>query len=153
MFGAFVVQIVAAVVELRNHELTTGNLFFIFAGFMMLAGSLSLLAKFFMMSAGMKPVAVAEGWMWMATALFLTLITPVFAKQTSLLFLLIVITDVTFWLISGSESGWITSPSLPPIIGGLLMTIGFINLYLAGAIICNTIYGKSIFYLPKPLVK
>jgi len=39
------------------------------------------------------------------------------------------------------------------IIGYLLIASGWIGVYLAGATVCNTVYGKALYFVPKPLVK
>jgi len=38
-------------------------------------------------------------------------------------------------------------------VGWLLVIVGWIGVYLAGAVLCNTVYGKPVFFIPKPLVK
>ncbi|MDD5169429.1 MAG: hypothetical protein PHN75_11475 [Syntrophales bacterium] len=101
-----------------------------------------------------KPDPYVEGWMWMAGAGFLTAVTPGYAKGNALIFLLVILIDIALWLIVGIDSGWYGNPAVTkPIVGYLLIASGWIGIYLAGATVCNTVYGKPIYWVPKPLVK
>jgi succinate-acetate transporter protein len=101
-----------------------------------------------------KPDAYVEGWMWMAGAAFLTAVTPGYAKGNAFIFLLVVLIDIALWLIVGQDSGWYGNPAIcKPIIGYCLIAAGWLGIYLAGATVCNTVYGKPVFFVPKPLVK
>jgi hypothetical protein len=42
---------------------------------------------------------------------------------------------------------------MKPIIGYLLIFSGWYGVYMAGAVVCNTIYGKKIYWTPPPLIK
>jgi hypothetical protein len=60
------------------------------------------------------------------------------------------------WLIVGADTGWFTIDDLKTskaIIGYLMIVIGWIGVYFSGATVCNTVYGKAIFPVPKPLIK
>ena len=154
LVGGFIVQFTVAVMELKDHNITGGNVFLFFCAFFMAAAALSTTAKFFMIKFGMKPAVHVEGWMWMAGAVFLTLVTPAYAKSTSLLFFAVVLIDIALWCIVGLDSGWYGSPAVSkPIVGWALVIAGWFGLYLAGATTCNTVYGKTIYPVPKPLVK
>ena len=92
--------------------------------------------------------------MWMAGAGFLTAVTPAYAKGNAFIFLLVVLIDVALWLIVGIDTGWFGNPAVTkPIVGYILIVSGWIGVYLAGATVCNTVYGKPIYFVPKPLVK
>ena len=191
LFGGCLVQYTTAVMELKDHNITGGNVFLFFAAFFMLGAALSTLAKFFLLTgagafipkaaavaapaAGAaaavapaapavaaaapvfwfpKPDAYVEGWMWMAGAGFLTAVTPAYAKGNAFIFLLVVLIDICLWLIVGIDTGWFGNPATTkPIVGYLLIASGWIGVYLAGATVCNTVYGKPIYFVPKPLVK
>jgi succinate-acetate transporter protein len=187
LFGGCLVQYTTAVMELKDHNITGGNVFLFFSAFFMLGAALSMLAKFFLLAgAGVlipkaaaaaapaagaaaaapvvaaaapvfwfpKPDAYVEGWCWMAGAGFLTVVTPAYAKGNALIFLLVVMLDIVLWLIVGIDTGWYGDPKMTrPIVGYLLIASGWIGVYLAGATVCNTVYGKPIYFVPKPLVK
>lgn len=154
LMGGCLVQYTTAVMELKDHNITGGNVFLFFSAFFMLAAALSVMSKFLMIKFGMKPAVHVEGWMWMAGATFLTLVTPAYAKNTALIFTLVCIVDVVLWMIVGVDTGWFGDPTVfKPIIGWSLVVCGFMGLYLAGAVVCNTVYGKAIFFVPGPVVK
>lgn len=154
LFGGCLVQYTVAVMELKDHNITGGNVFLFFSAFFMLAAGISALSKFFMIKFGMKPAVAVEGWMWMAGAGFLTIMTPAYAKSSALFFLLVVVVDVVLWMIVGIDSGWYGDPAvLKPFVGWSLVAVGWVALYFAGATTCNTVYGKVIYPVPKPLVK
>jgi succinate-acetate transporter protein len=154
LVGGFIVQYTVAVMELKDHNITGGNVFLFFSAFFMAAAALSVFSKFMMIKFGMKPAVHIEGWMWMAGAAFLTVVTPAYAKSTSILFLAVILIDVALWCIVGLDSGWYGDPAVfKPIVAWTLIIAGWIGIYLAGAITCNTVYGKPVFIVPKPLVK
>lgn len=154
LVGGFIVQFTTAVIELKDHSITGGNVFLFFSAFFMAAAALSVTSKFLMIKFGMKPAVHVEGWMWMAGAAFLTLVTPAYAKSTSLLFFAVVLIDIALWCIVGLDSGWYGSAAVfKPIVAWALIIAGWCGLYLAGAITCNTVYGRPVYPVPKPLVK
>jgi succinate-acetate transporter protein len=154
LFGGCLVQYTTAVMELKDHNITGGNVFLFFAAFFMLAAGISTLSKFFMIKFGMKPAVLVEGWMWMAGAGFLTVVTPAYAKSSSLFFFLVIFVDVVLWMIVGIDTGWFGDPAvLKPFVGWSLVVVGWVGIYLSGAVTCNTVYGKVIYPVPKPLVK
>ncbi len=181
LFGGCLVQYTTAVIELKDHNVLGGNVFLFFAAFFMLGAALSTLSKFFLLAgagafipkaaaaaavAQAAPIAVApitwfpkpdayiEGWLWMAGAGFLTVVTPGYAKGNLFIFILVLLVDVALWLIVGIDSGWYGNPAVTrPIVGWCLIIAGWLGVYLAGATVCNTVYGKPIFFVPKPLVK
>jgi succinate-acetate transporter protein len=154
LFGGCLVQYTTAVMELKDHNITGGNVFLFFAAFFMLAAGISTLSKFFMIKFGMKPAVMVEGWMWMAGAGFLTVVTPAYAKSSSLFFFLVIFVDVVLWAIVGIDTGWFGDPAvLKPFVGWSLVVVGWVGIYLAGAVTCNTVYGKVIYPVPKPLIK
>jgi uncharacterized protein len=105
----------------------------------------------------LQKAVYVEGWCWMAGAGFLTLVTPGYAKGNLFIFILVLCVDVVLWLIVGCDTGWFAPfggvKGTKAVIGYLLVVSGWIGIYLAGAIVCNTIYGKPVFFVPKPLVK
>ena len=196
LVGGCLVQYTTAVIELKDHNITGGNVFLFFSAFFMLAAAISVFAKWYSISfifvpkaakeamdaavaaAGVADVKMLtpeqlaaakagigkavggmvskmvyiEGWMWMAGAGFLTAVTPAYAKSG--LFLLVVVIDVVLWMIVGMDTGWYGDPKTwKPIIGYLLVFSGWYGVYMAGAVVCNTIYGKKVFWTPPPLVK
>ena len=105
LVGGGVVQYTIAVMELKDHNITGGNVFLFFSAFFMFGASLSVLAKFLMIKFGMAPHAYVEGWTWMAGAGFLTAVTPAYLKSNKLLFILVVLIDICLWCIVGPGPG------------------------------------------------
>lgn len=153
LIGGCLVQYTTAVMELKDHNITGGNVFLFFAAFFMLAAALSTISKFFMIKFGMKPAVHVEGWMWMAGAGFLTIVTPAYARASSLFFTIVVMVDAILWMLVGLDTGWYGDPTIvKPIIGWGLVVVGWIGIYFAGAGTCNAVYGKQVYPIPKPLI-
>jgi len=154
LVGGGIVQYTTAVVELKDHNITGGNVFLFFSAFFMFAAALSVFAKFMMIKFGMKPAVYVEGWCWMAGAAFLTIVTPAYFKGNKIICLLVVLLDVLLWLIVMLDMGIAADPVLfKNIVGWGLVAGGWMGIYLSGAVLCNTVYGKPIFPIPTPFVK
>jgi uncharacterized protein len=152
LMGGCLVQLVAAVMELKDHNLPSGNVFLYFSGFFMLAAALSTLSKFLMIVNGMKPDATVEGWCWLAGTGFLVGMTPCYAKSNFFLFLIVIMADLALLLIAFLDLGLIGA-TFKPIVGYLLVACGVLAIYLIAASATNTFYGKAVFPVPGPLVK
>lgn len=153
LVGGGIVQYTTAVMELKDHNITGGNVFLFFSAFFMFGASFSTLSKFLMIKFGMAPHVVVEGWTWMAGAGFLTIVTPAYLKGNKLIFLLVVLIDIVLWCIVGLDLGKMDPAIGRPIVGYLLIASGWIGIYMAGAIVCNTVFGRVIYPLPAPFVK
>ncbi len=154
LVGGGLVQYTTAVIELKDHNITGGNVFLFFSAFFMFAAALSVFAKFMMIKFGMKPAAYVEGWCWMAGAAFLTIVTPAYFKGNKIICLLVVLLDILLWLIVLLDMGIAADPVLfKNIVGWGLVVGGWMGIYLSGAVLCNTVYGKPIFPIPTPFVK
>jgi hypothetical protein len=153
LVGGGVVQYTVAVMELKDHNITGGNVFLFFSAFFMFGASLSLLSKFFMIKFGMAPHGYIEGWTWMAGAGFLTLATPAYLKSNKLLFFVVVLLDIVLWCIVGLDLGKLDPAVCKPLVGWGLILCGFGGVYLSGAIVVNTVFGRMIYPVPAPFVK
>lgn len=153
LIGGGIVQLTAGIMELKDHNVTGGNVFLYFAGFFMFAAALSVTAKFLMITNGIKPDPVVEGWLWMAGTGFLVAMTPSYAKSTSALFFLVVGVDIALFLIALLDLGIADPATCKPIVGYLLVGTGCIALYLILATATNTVFGKTVIPVPKPLAK
>lgn len=154
LVGGCLVQYTTAVVELKDHNITGGNVFLFFSAFFMMAAALSVFGKFMMIKFGMKPASYVEGWCWMAGAAFLTIVTPAYLKGTKLIFILVLCVDVVLWSIVLLDMGLAPDPVLfKNIVAYLLIVAGWLGIYISGGVLCNTVYGKPIIPLPAPFVK
>jgi hypothetical protein len=100
----------------------------------------------------MKPDPTVEGWLWLAGTGFLVAVTPNYAKSNLVLFLIVLMADVALLLIALLDLGMIGA-AYKAVVGYLLFACGILAIYLIAAISTNTFYGKSIFPLPRPLIK
>ncbi len=153
LIGGGIVQYTTAVMELKDHNIVGGNVFLFFAAFFMFAAALSVFAKFMLLTFNLKPLAYVEGWCWMAGAGFLTVVTPAYFKSNKAICILVVLIDICLWTIVTLDLG-ISDPAVwKPVVGYLLIISGWIGIYLAGAVVCNTTFGKAIYPVPSPFIK
>lgn len=152
-FGGFVVQLVTAIIELKEGNATGGNVMLFFAAFFMLASSLGTLGKFYLFVNGMSlaPATLMEGYFWLAAAAFLTICTPAYAKQNALMFYLVCVVDVILWCIAFVDIGILPS-TFKPMMGTGLFVIGIVGIYICGAALVNTVYGKMLIPLPASIL-
>ena len=153
LVGGGVVQYTVAIMELKDHNITGGNVFLFFSAFFMFGASLSVLSKFLMIKFGMAPHVYVEGWTWMAGAGFLTAVTPAYFKANKLICVAVILVDVALWLIVGLDLGKVDPAIGKPIVGWILVFVGWVGVYLAGAIVCNTVFGRVIYPVPSPFIK
>lgn len=155
LVGGGIVQYTVAVMELKDHNMTGGNVFLFFSAFFMFGAALSVMAKYLMLS-GMigtvKPESMVEGFCWMAGASFLTAVTPSYLKSPTPLFLIVLLLDVVLWLIVGLDMGMLGA-EIKPVIGYLLYAAGWIAIYLVAAIVNNNIYGRVVLPTFGALIK
>ena len=155
MLGAFLIQFLTAIVELKEGHLTGGNVMLFFSAFFMLATAVGMFVKFLMIKNGMTPASVVEGYLWLSGATFLTLLTPAYLKNSSaLMFIMVLAVDFALWMIVGIDTKWFGNPAtLKPIAAYILLIVGFMGNYLAGAGLVNAAFGRSILPIPGPVIK
>lgn len=146
LIGGGIVQYTVAVMELKDHNMTGGNVFLFFSAFFMFGAALSVFAKYLMLSdiiGSVQPDTMVEGFCWMAGAAFLTAVTPAYLKSPRPLFLIVLLLDIVLWLIVGLDMKLIGS-ELKPAVGYLLYATGWIGVYLVAAIVNNHIFGRVV---------
>lgn len=146
LVGGGIVQYTVAVMELKDHNMTGGNVFLFFAAFFMFGAAISVMMKFLMLTGVLgevKPAAMVEGYCWMAGAAFLTAVTPAYLKSPKPLFILVILLDVALWLIVGLDMGKL-GPEFKPVVGYLLYVSGWIGIYTSAAVVNNHIFGKTV---------
>lgn len=146
LIGGGIVQYTVAVMELKDHNMTGGNVFLFFSAFFMFGAALSVLAKYLMLSGiigTVKPESMVEGFCWMAGAAFLTAVTPAYLKSPIPLFLIVLLLDIVLWMIVGLDMGQFGA-GIKPVIGYLLYAAGWIAIYLVAAIVNNHIFGRVV---------
>ena len=155
LIGGGIVQYTVAVMELKDHNMTGGNVFLFFAAFFMFGAAFSVIAKYLLLSGILgsgKPESMVEGYCWMAGAAFLTAVTPSYLKSPLPLFCVVLLLDVALWIIVGLDMGLIGA-SMKPVVGYLLYASGWIGIYLVAAIVNNHTYGRTVLPLFGSILK
>lgn len=146
LVGGGIVQFTVAVMELKDHNMTGGNVFLFFAAFFMFGAALSVTSKYLMLSGvlgSVKPQAMVEGYCWMAGASFLTAVTPAYLKAPKPLFIIVILLDIALWIIVGLDMG-ILGASLKPFVGYLLFASGWLGVYMVAAIVNNHVFDRVV---------
>jgi len=146
LVGGGIVQYTVAVMELKDHNMTGGNVFLFFSAFFMFGAALSVMAKYLMLSGmigSVKPDSMVEGFCWMAGAAFLTVVTPAYLKGPVPLFLIVLLLDIALWIIVGLDMRLIGA-EMKPVVGYLLYITGGLGVYMVGAVVNNHIFGRTI---------
>lgn len=146
LIGGGIVQYTVAVMELKDHNMTGGNVFLFFSAFFMFGAALSVMAKYLMLSGvigSVKPDSIVEGFCWMAGAAFLTAVTPSYLKSPRPLFMIVLLLDIVLWIIVGLDMQLIGA-EVKPVVGYLLYSCGWIAVYLVAAIVNNHIFGRVV---------
>jgi hypothetical protein len=146
LVGGGIVQYTVAVMELKDHNMTGGNVFLFFSAFFMFGAALSVFFKYLMLAGilgDVKPQPMVEGFCWMAGAGFLTAVTPSYLKSPTPLFLIVLMLDIALWIIVGLDMGLIGA-ALKPVVGYLLFACGWIAIYLVAAIVNNHVFGRVV---------
>jgi uncharacterized protein len=146
--GVFVIFFTGSVMHLRNGDLAGGNVFLLFSGFFIAMNIAGLLAKYFSIKAGVDfgaAAAAVDKWGWLGAVTFLVLCTPAFLKAPKMFLGLVVIIDVALVTLCLNNFGMVNPAVGSKITGSFLMVAGWLSLYLAGGITCNTALGKSLF--------
>lgn len=155
LLGGFVVQFTVAIIEILEGATTGGNVFLIFSAFFMLTGAAEMFTKYF--AAANKwsiPLDTRiDGWAWTALAIGLLIYTFAYLKATSILFIAVCVLDVAVVTIALMDMGMVSKVSGDPIAAYGLLITGILALYLSGAIIVNTAFGKSILPISAPFSK
>jgi succinate-acetate transporter protein len=146
LVGGGIVQYTVAVMELKDHNMTGGNVFLFFSAFFMFGAALSVMFKYLMLAGilgDIKPEPMVEGFCWMAGAAFLTAVTPSYLKSPTPLFLIVLLLDIALWIIVGLDMGLIGA-ALKPVVGYLLFASGWVAIYLVAAIVNNHVFNRVV---------
>ncbi|MDL2274555.1 GPR1/FUN34/YaaH family transporter [Desulfosarcina sp. OttesenSCG-928-G10] len=154
MVGGGIVQLATGLIELKDHNLTGGNVFTFFAAFFMFATALSLATKYGLAQAGLPMDTRIEGWGWLAGTGFLIAMTPNYLKSTKLLFLIAILLDVVLICITVVDLQLDVNAALfANVAAWSCMVAGWIAIYLVAAVSINANFGRMILPIPSPIVK
>jgi len=153
LIGGGLIQYAVGWQELRNGDIKGGNVFLMFGSFFMFVTALSLFTKYMLGQHGMAFDARIEGWCWLAATIALILWTPAYMKNSpKILFFAVVLIDIALVLISFMDMGVLAGATYKPPAAWCLMIAGLIGLYLAGAIMLNTVFGRAVLPTTTPMV-
>ena len=153
LIGGFTVQIVVALIELREGSLLGGNVFLFFSAFFMLTGGLEFLLKASSTFAEFGVTSEIDGWAWLVLLITLILWTPAYLKTSPrVMGLLVLILDVGVLFVALRDLGLVAASVSAPIAGYALGLGGIFAIYFAAAIQLNAAFGKTVLPVGKPIL-
>ncbi|MGE5398365.1 MAG: acetate uptake transporter family protein, partial [Chitinophagales bacterium] len=152
LIGGFVVQIIVAIIELKEGNTVGGNVFLFFSAFFMLVSGLEMLMKWWCIQHNIAFDARLDGWAWMTLAISLILWTPGYMAGPLSMCLAVFALDPAVLIVALKDLG-VLSASWGPAAGVLLLIGGIFGLYTAAAIVLNTRFGKTVLPMGPPLIK
>jgi len=156
LLGGFIVQLVVALIELREGQTTGGNVFAFFAAFFMFVGGCEFFIKYFAVANvwAIPLDTVIDGYAWSALAIAIVLWTPAYLKASpAFMSLAVLFLDVAVVLVALTDLGLIPKATFSPIAGWFLLICGIFGLYVASAIVLNTAFGRAVLPMPGPFLK
>lgn len=153
LIGGFVVQIIVAVIELREGSILGGNVFLFFSAFFMLTGGLEFILQASSAFSDFGVTSEIDGWAWLVLLITLILWTPAYLKTSPrVMGILVLILDVGVLFVVLKDLGIMPTPISAPIAGYALGLGGIFAIYLAAAIQLNAAFGKVIFPVGKSIL-
>jgi succinate-acetate transporter protein len=154
LIGGFVVQIVVALIELREGAILGGNVFLFFSAFFTLTGGLEFFVKAYFNTVGGQPIdTTLDGYAWSVLFISLLLWTPAYLKKsTAVMGLLVVAVDVGACLVMLMDLK-ILGSSYSIVAAYALLIAGILAVYLAAAIQLQAAFGRAILPIPDPIIK
>ncbi len=155
LIGGFVVQFCVGLIELREKNLTGGNVFLFFSAFFMLATALKYLIAAFLHPTFEGHIDHrVDGWAWLVLALALLMWTPAYLKRAPKpLALCVLFLDVAVPLVALRDLELIPNSFANPVAGWFLLAGGIMGIYVATAIINNGAFGRKVLPMPGPFLK
>jgi len=154
LIGGFIVQIVVAIIELREGAILGGNVFLFFSAFFMLTGGLEFFIKAYFNTVGEVPIdTTIDGYAWAVLFISLLLWTPCYLKKSSAVMgLLVVAVDVGACFVTLTDLK-ILSSSFSVVSAYALLIAGILAIYLAAAMQLQAAYGRTVLPIPGPIIK
>ncbi len=143
LIGGFVVQLVVALIDLKNGNMTGGNTFLYFSAFFMLVSGSEMIVKTICAAHNIAFDGTADGWAWFALTLVVMLWTPAFFKVPNVLTLIVLCLDFALPFVTLKDMG-ILSSTLYVIPAWCFLAAGVLGIYLSGAMIVNNTFEKTV---------
>jgi succinate-acetate transporter protein len=152
LLGGAIVQFTVAIFELLEGATTGGCVFLFFSAFFMASGSAEFFVKYF---AAANKWAIPlnggiDGWAWLALAILLFFFMFAYLKASSMLFLAVVVLEIGVICLAGTDLKLFDGHTYAAY---CLLITGILACYIAGAIMINTAFGRSVLPLSGPLSK
>lgn len=155
LIGGFLVQFVVGLIELRDKNLTGGNVFLFFSAFFMLVGAIKYLIGAYAGEVhGHHIDHRIDGWAWLV--LFIALIgwTPAYLKRSPIpLAMIPVVLDPAVAIIFLRDLEVISGPTWNSIAGWLILLGGIFGLYVSSALVLNPAFEREVLPMPGPFLK
>jgi len=146
LIGGFVIQMIVGLLDLKGRNQTGGNTFLFFGAFFMLVGGIEMFIKYRGLTTGAPVDTRIDGFAWLALTLVLFLWTPAFFKPFGFLTLIVLALDVALPFIALVDLK-ILPAAFSVIPAYALLVAGILAIYLGGALIVNTAFGRKIYPL------
>lgn len=152
-FAGFIVQLIPTIIAILKGNDLDANLGLVLTNYLLLAGTLTFTVKWLAFMNSWQLDGRIEGYFWLSVFLVITIWTPAVFKLTPLVFNLAVICIDPALLCLSLMSFNVLPPAFMPILGYDLLLIGILTLWVAGAMILNSTFQKSIIPVGSPLIK
>ena len=155
LMGAFFVQIVVAIVELKGGGYNAGNVFLFFSAFFCFTTGTEMIFKYIAIVHQWTPMydGHVDGWAWLALGIALIPITIAYLKTAPLSMNLMVFgLDFAVIFIVGMDIGWMGHEYAHIAAYGCLWA-GVFALYTAGAMFLNNSFKKTVLPMGGPIIK
>jgi Predicted membrane protein len=153
LIGGFVVQLVVALIELKEGSITGGNVFLFFCSFFMMVGGVCDILSFMNPIWGLKMDGVANGWAWIILLAALVLWTPAYMKQAPFVMsTLVMLLDVMVFSVTFMKLG-IAPPAFKYLAAYSALLGCFNAMYFSTAMVINPAFGREIMPVGKPMLQ
>lgn len=153
LFGGFVCQFTAGVIELREGNITGGNVMLLFGVFFMLVTGLLNAAEFFCHANDIHWSAACDPYAWLCLSIILSLLTPAYFIGSPVFLFALIFADIALWFITLMKFKTVAPAMAAPIAAYSLLIVGLLGLYLAAATVLNTVFKKALLPTGKPFYK
>jgi succinate-acetate transporter protein len=144
MIGGFIIQLVVALLDLKEGNHLGGNTFLFFSSFFMLVGGIELFFKYNGIVAGTPLDARIDGYAWAVLTIVVLLWTPAFLRKFGLLSIVVIFLDIALPFITLTDLALIPK-SYGVIAAWALLGAGATAIYLSAALVVNRAFGYTVF--------
>lgn len=156
LLGAFVVQIVVAIIEMKEGALNGGNVFLFFSAFFCFTTGAEMIFKYFAAVYKWAPAldSRVDGWAWVALSIALIPITFAYLKKAPLAMnFMVLCLDFAVVFITGMDLKIMDHHTYAPLAAYGCLGAGIFALYTVAAVFVNTNFDRTILPMPGPIIK